>query len=130
MTGICRKLGALCMFIYLVFLTGMTGMTELSGRETAVETGDFSEAESQKEEQKKIAITFDDGPSIYTGKLLDGLKERKVKATFFLIGRYAEEYPEVVRRIDEEGHLIGNHTYHHVKIKGMSEEEAREEICS
>ena len=71
-------------------------------------------------EPKKIALTFDDGPHPkYTEQLLDGLKEREVKAAFFLIGRSAEEYPEVVRRIDREGHLIGNHTYNHVQIKGL-----------
>lgn len=128
MSAIRGKLGALCMFLYLVCLTGMAGLTGLSDKETAVETGEFSETEGQEEEHRKIALTFDDGPSIYTEGLLDGLKERKVKATFFLIGRSVEEYPEVVRRMDEEGHLIGNHTYHHVRIKGLPREEAREEI--
>lgn len=84
---------------------------------------------SVKKESPKIAITFDDGPSeSWTPKLLDGLKERGVKGTFFLIGQNVEKYPEVVKRLSEEGHLIGNHTYHHVEITKLSEEEAEREI--
>lgn len=68
-------------------------------------------------EAKKVAITFDDGPnSLYTEKLLEGLKERNVKATFFLIGKEVKEYPDIVKRMYEEGHLIGNHTYEHVNL--------------
>ena len=79
-------------------------------------------------EAKYIALTFDDGPGPYTERLLDGLKERGVKASFFLIGRSVKEYPEAVKRMEEEGHLIGNHTYSHVKLKGLSPEETRREI--
>ncbi|MEE1031851.1 MAG: polysaccharide deacetylase family protein [Ruminococcus sp.] len=80
-------------------------------------------------EKPKIALTFDDGPSLnWTPMLLDGLKERGVKATFFLIGENAEANPEIVKRIYEEGHLIGNHTYSHVEIAKVSDEEAYQEI--
>lgn len=62
----------------------------------------------------KVALTFDDGPSpLYTPKILDILKEKKVKATFFLVGKHVEKYPEVAKRIVDEGHEIGNHTYSH-----------------
>lgn len=68
-------------------------------------------------EAKKVAITFDDGPNpLYTEMLLEGLKERNVKATFFLIGKEVKEYPDIVKRMYEEGHLIGNHTYEHVNL--------------
>lgn len=81
------------------------------------------------QEAPKIAITFDDGPSkAWTGKLLDGLKERNVKATFFLIGENVKEAPEIVQREAREGHLIGNHTYHHIEITRVPDEEAKEEI--
>ena len=64
-----------------------------------------------------VAITFDDGPcSRTTNRLLDGLKERNVKATFFLVGENAESNEKVVKRMYEEGHLIGNHTYSHIKL--------------
>lgn len=80
-------------------------------------------------EKPKIAITFDDGPSAScTPQLLDGLKERDVKATFFLIGENVEKSPDIIKRMSEEGHLIGNHTYHHVEITKVSDEKAFEEI--
>ena len=80
-------------------------------------------------EAKKVAITFDDGPSgKYTKKLLDGLKKRKVKATFFLIGENVKRYPEIVKRMKKEGHLIGNHTYHHVELTSLPEDKARQEV--
>lgn len=81
-------------------------------------------------EAPKIALTFDDGPSAaWTPALLDGLKERGVKATFFLIGENADKNPEIVKRMAKEGHLIGNHTYHHVELTKVSENEARLELA-
>ena len=116
----------------------------LSGAQTAVlaETLTETEAESlpqirteaesqpqQLQEKKKIALTFDDGPHpYYTDQLLDGLAERGVKATFFLLGCNIDGNEEVVRRIAEEGHLIGNHTWYHVDITTLSQEEACAEI--
>ncbi len=82
-------------------------------------------------EQKKIALTFDDGPSArYTPELLDGLKERDVKATFFLIGENIEKDDNalIVKRMEEEGHLIGNHTYTHVQLTSISESTALTEL--
>ena len=76
-------------------------------------------------QKKRVALTFDDGPHpSNTVLLLDGLRERNVKATFFLIGRNIPGNEAVVRRIYEEGHLIGNHTYDHVDLTGMGKEEA------
>lgn len=78
---------------------------------------------------KKIAITFDDGPHPeYTLKLLDRLKERNVKATFFVIGENVLNNPNVIKRMAEDGHLIGNHTYSHVQLTCISEEKAITEI--
>ena len=79
--------------------------------------------------ENRVAITFDDGPrSDTTEKLLDGLKERGVKATFFLIGESAEKNPEIVKRMKDEGHLIGSHTYSHVQLTNLTEAKAKEEI--
>ena len=47
--------------------------------------------------------------------LLDGLKKRNVKATFFLLGKQAEAYPDIVKRMHKEGHMIGNHSYDHIQ---------------
>jgi peptidoglycan/xylan/chitin deacetylase (PgdA/CDA1 family) len=61
-----------------------------------------------------VALTFDDGPSpVDTPRLLDLLLEKNVKATFFVVGKRAEQYPEIVRRAWDEGHLIANHTWSH-----------------
>lgn len=78
---------------------------------------------------KKIAITFDDGPNPdYTEMLLAGLKERGVNATFFLLGKEVEKYPEIVEEMHEEGHLIGTHSYEHVNLKNLSDAAAIEQV--
>ena len=80
-------------------------------------------------EHPVVALTFDDGPSKkYTPLLLDGLKERGVKASFFLVGKNVKENSTLIRRMEEEGHLIGNHTYNHVQLDKISDASAREEI--
>jgi len=68
------------------------------------------------ENQKKIALTFDDGPSEFTLEVLDLLKRQNAKATFFCIGKNVEKYPEIVKKIIEEGHLLGNHSCSHSKF--------------
>jgi len=69
----------------------------------------------------KIAITFDDGPDPeWTPKILDVLKDKGVKATFFLIGVEAEKYPGITKRVYNEGHEIGNHTFTHPDISNIS----------
>lgn len=85
----------------------------------------------RKTEQPKIALTFDDGPNAqFTPLLLDGLKKRGVKATFFLIGKNIEtgNNADIVKREWEEGHLLGNHTYNHVEITRVSNDTAYQEI--
>lgn len=85
--------------------------------------------QEKMQEEKKIAITFDDGPHpYYTEQLLDGLQERKVKATFFVTGEHAETYPELVQRMYEEGHLIGNHTYDHMQLSKNNRQEYKEQL--
>lgn len=71
----------------------------------------------------------DDGPHPkYTEQLLDGLKEREVVATFFVTGENAENYPDIIRREQDEGHLIGNHTYSHIQLTSRNRETFREEL--
>lgn len=80
-------------------------------------------------EEKKIALTFDDGPHpYYTEQLLDGLKERDVVATFFVTGEHAALHPDVIKRMQEEGHLIGNHTYSHMQLRNNNREDFKEEL--
>ena len=66
--------------------------------------------------QKVVALTFDDGPADNTNQILSLLEEYNTKATFFLIGAEIEKFPEEARRIAEEGHQIGNHTYSHNRM--------------
>lgn len=67
--------------------------------------------------EKVIALTFDDGPNPEaTPRILDALREKDVKATFFILGSHAESWPEIVRRISTEGHQVGNHGYFHRKL--------------
>lgn len=81
------------------------------------------------EQIKKVALTFDDGPHpSYTEQLLDGLKKRGVKATFFVTGEHASLHPDVIERMSEEGHLIGNHTYSHMQLSVANKEEFKEEL--
>lgn len=78
---------------------------------------------SRESATPKIALTFDDGPHpIYTPELLDGLRERGIVATFFVTGANATLYPELIEQMQEDGHLIGNHTYHHVQLSVVGEE--------
>ena len=63
---------------------------------------------------KKISLTFDDGPNpVLTEKLLDILEKHSTPATFFMIGKNIEQYPEIARKVSEKGHIIGNHSYYH-----------------
>ncbi|MBO6015692.1 MAG: polysaccharide deacetylase family protein [Lachnospiraceae bacterium] len=93
----------------------------------------WGESETQTPEtggmKKKIALTFDDGPHpAYTAQLLDGLLERGVKVTFFVTGEHASLHPDIIRRMSEEGHRIGNHTYSHMQLSRSNREEFKAEL--
>ena len=78
---------------------------------------------------KYVALTYDDGPNpIYTEELLEVLEKEQVKASFFLMGKQVEAYPQVVKKMAEQGHLLGNHTYSHINVCKTSLEQALEEI--
>lgn len=78
---------------------------------------------------RRVALTFDDGPHpVYTEQLLDGLKERGVHVTFFVTGEHAALHPDVIRRMQEEGHLIGNHTYTHIQLTKSNCEKFKQEL--
>ena len=66
---------------------------------------------------RAVALTFDDGPNpAATPTILDALAARGVKATFFVLGRHADRWPELVKRMADEGHMVGNHGYFHRKL--------------
>lgn len=74
--------------------------------------------------QPRIALTFDDGPHpVMTNRLLDELKRLNVKATFFLVGKRMRFHPDIVIRMVLDGHEIGNHTYHHVRLPSLPSSE-------
>ncbi|WP_298538820.1 polysaccharide deacetylase family protein [uncultured Aquimarina sp.] len=66
--------------------------------------------------EKKIAITFDDGPDLNTLKILEVLNKYNVKGTFFCIGKQIEKYPDILKKIIQENHIVGNHTFSHDKL--------------
>lgn len=77
------------------------------------------------DEEKVIYLTFDAGfENGYTESILDTLKKHDVKAAFFLVGHYLEEEPLLVKRMVDEGHIVGNHTYHHPDMSQISEKES------
>lgn len=81
------------------------------------------------DKKKQAALTFDDGPDDrYTLQILDILKKYNVKATFFLIGQKAKAHPDVVKRIVQEGHAIGNHTWSHPDLDKIGTVKVMEEI--
>ncbi len=82
-----------------------------------------------KTNKKHVALTFDDGPSPdWTPRVLDELKKANIKATFFLVGYHVQKYPDVARRIVEEGHTIGNHGYAHTVMFYYTPAEIEQEI--
>lgn len=108
---------------------GILVMWKMAGE---IKTSGGSSAETTSlvhREAPQMALTFDDGPNRkYTPLLLEGLKERGVVVTFFLMGKNIEGNEELVQQMETEGHLIGNHTYHHVQLSRISKEKARREI--
>lgn len=146
-----NQVTAVLLFCLLAFLTAY-GL--YVSRDTAVETGawglHFSEpgctpsgTVSQETldaygakylgdtEKKEIVLTFDSGyENGCTAKILDVLAKHEVKAAFFLVGNYLEQNPELVKRMAEEGHTVGNHTYHHRDMSEISDPAVFEEELS
>lgn len=135
----------LCLIFFLLFssfyrrtqfLTSLAGpgmlslVKQASAKATALEN--FSTdtiAGIPVEESPRIALTFDDGPNArYTPILLDGLKKRNIRASFFLIGENIEGNEDILLQMRKDGHLIGNHTWDHVQLDKIPAEKARLEI--
>ncbi|WNR46597.1 polysaccharide deacetylase family protein [Paenibacillus roseipurpureus] len=82
-------------------------------------------------QEKKVALTFDDGPDTrFTPKVLDALKANGVKATFFVLGSMAYTHPDIIKRIVNEGHVIGNHSYSHENLPKLSADKFQNQIVS
>lgn len=83
---------------------------------------------SQRMGENLCAITFDDGPSVYTPHLLDMLDAYEITATFFMLGKNAQHYPDIVRRVVEEGHEVASHSFSHPNFKHISVQRRTEEL--
>jgi len=80
---------------------------------------------------KNVCLTFDDGPNpAYTPRILQILKEKKVRATFFLIGQHAQQHPDLVKKIYESGHELGDHTFSHVELPKVPSDKIKQEVES
>ena len=121
---------------YGVILLAVLLLAACGGGEDAVSAGGgaeipdpASQGTGYPPEAKYIALTFDDGPRRdTTGPLLDGLRERGVPATFFVIGRQIPGNEDLLERMQAEGHQIGNHTYDHTRLLTAEPDKVVEEI--
>lgn len=97
--------------------------TGKDGKTTKKTTVDQNLPEREYEDlsgEKLVALTFDDGPGPYTERLLNAMKKRGVKATFFVLGNRIDKYPELIKRMEKEGHAVGNHSYDHPTLTRLS----------
>ena len=126
-----------CIFLAILILMGLL-LKKRADRTMAVDSQatvvekveePVTEENLAEELPPRVALTFDDGPHrIYTKNLLDGLRERGVKATFFVVGENIPGNEELIRQMEEDGHLIGNHTYDHADISKLSDAENCREL--
>ncbi|MBQ6786405.1 MAG: polysaccharide deacetylase family protein [Lachnospiraceae bacterium] len=106
---------ALCLLLFFIYFIRQAGVAR--------------ESMTMPREGKKIALTFDDGPHPkFTEQILDGLKERDVQATFFVTGEHAELHPDIIERMNKEGHVIGNHTYSHIQLTNGNRDSFKDEL--
>lgn len=102
-----------------------------TGMNTPEELAEYGAYYVADTKEKKIYLTFDCGYELgYTEAILDALKKHGVKATFFVVGHYLEESPELVCRMAEEGHTVANHSYHHPDMTTLSDEKLAQELQS
>ena len=125
-----------CIFLAVLILMGLflkkkSDRIQAVHSQNAVSEQEWEKADLRQAEElpPRVALTFDDGPHrIYTKNLLDGLRERGVKATFFVVGENIPGNEDLIRQMEEDGHLIGNHTYDHADISKLSDEENCREL--
>ena len=104
--------------------------TQPTGNVTADELKKYNAWYVGDKSKNVIYLTFDCGyENGNTEPILDALKKHNAKATFFVVGHFLESAPDIVKRMEAEGHAVGNHTYHHVELTKVSENEARLELA-
>lgn len=107
----------------VVLLVGLA----LPASAAQAEPGDAAQPDAASG-KKMVALTFDDGPGAYTDRLLDALRDRGVKVTFFMVGSNVKRYPETVKRVYTEGHQLANHTYDHADLTDLNTDAVKAEI--
>lgn len=99
--------------------------TPPTGNASVVELKEYQAAYRDDTQEKVIYLTFDCGyENGNTEKILDALKKHNATGTFFVVGNYLETSPDIVKRMVQEGHIVGNHTYHHPDMSKISTQEA------
>lgn len=125
--------------IYYVKQWGKTGTQETRKGKTSGQTAEVAAVEAQdliiqrqgiapQDDEKLVALTFDDGPSQYTEQYLDILDQYGIKATFNMIGSQLDEYPEAAKRVADDGMQIASHTWDHKQLTKLTEEEVQNEL--
>lgn len=110
--------------LVLPLLAGCAG----SGTENPEESAGATPDEVNCQEVACVALTFDDGPGEYTDALLDELAESHAPATFFVLGKNVGRYPEAIRRMVQDGHQVGSHSYDHKDITKLTREGIEHEV--
>src|SRR5882724_6997764 len=111
----------------------VTGAACVAGYQSMAPTGQWygKTLSNLRPQTRQIALTYDDGPNDpHTLRLLEVLARHDVRATFFMIGRYVQQRPEIVRDVARAGHLIGNHTMSHPLLTFESAEQTRRELVA
>ena len=99
------------------------------GKDLTVPADKYDAIYLKPADEKIIYLTFDEGyENGYTGQILDTLKEKNVKATFFITGPYLKKEKELVKRMVDEGHEVGNHTINHPSMPSLTDEEVEKEV--
>ncbi len=121
--------GIIGLLLAVDFYGVKTGASRQQSVKGTVYTSVGETAHQRPVEKKTVALTFDDGPHpIYTPRLLEGLKERGVHVTFFLIGQNIDGNEDIILRMKEDGHLIGNHSQNHMQLTKEQTKEACDQI--
>lgn len=103
----------------------ITGWEEIDGKDCYFDENGVYDS---TKEPPLVALTFDDGPGQYTDKLLDCLEENGAKATFYMLGQNVEQYPDIVKRMNDLGMELSNHTYDHKDLTKLTQSQIKDEI--